>query len=182
MRAETSISHATQGRWIRGHTLINLRADPTNAELCQAIGSVVNLEWPLPTCTTRTSGPHRGLWAGPDDAFVLGPASVRNDWLTRLREAAAGHHAAVTDVSSGYGVLQLRGESVRDLLAQGCPMDLHPRAFKPGDCVGTNFFKASVWLWQTDQDEFQLLVRSSFAGYVQSLLDKCALDEPLHWS
>jgi heterotetrameric sarcosine oxidase gamma subunit len=45
-----------------------------------------------------------------------------------------------------------------------------------GRGAGTHFFKASVWLWRTDDDVFELLVRTSFAGYVQELLRRCTLE------
>jgi sarcosine oxidase subunit gamma len=44
-----------------------------------------------------------------------------------------------------------------------------------GQSACTVFFKASVWLWQSDDDQFELLVRSSFTGYVSSLLERCTL-------
>jgi len=170
-----------QASWTRGQTLINVRGDASDTALCQAITALTGLDWPLPPCSTRVQSGHRGIWAGPDDWFLMGPGSVRADWLAQLRDAFQGRHAAVTDVSSGYAVLSLQGPHVRDLLAQGCPVDLHPEAFKAGDCVGTHFFKASVWMWQTGEDRFELLVRSSFAGYVQSMLNKCALEDRLVW-
>lgn len=182
MLADTHLTQSTQAHWVRGRTMINIRCAPEESGMNQAIGAVLGLQWPIAPCSTVSQGPCRGVWAGPDDAFALGPDDVRTQWLTGLRQCTAGHHAAVTDVSSGYAVLQLSGPGVRDLLAQGCPMDLHPRVFKMGDCVGTNFFKASVWMWQTAQDQFEMLVRSSFTGYVQSLLNKCATQERLIWS
>lgn len=59
------------------------------------------------------------------------------------------------------------------MLAQGCPLDLHERSFHSGMSAGTHFFKASIWLWQLDdQPSFQLLVRRSFAPYVHLMLQK----------
>ena len=59
------------------------------------------------------------------------------------------------------------------MLAQGCPLDLHPRAFAPGQAAGSHWFKASIWLWQVDTaPTFEALVRRSFMGYVWTLLQR----------
>jgi sarcosine oxidase subunit gamma len=118
--------------------------------------------------------PPRVVWAGPDDWFVIGPKGQADAIIERLRTALAGLHHAVTDVSSGYTVLHLGGAAVRDVLAQGCPLDLHPSVFKAGMAAGSHFFKASVWLWQTDDAAtFEVLVRRSFMNYVWLMLERC---------
>ena len=70
-------------------------------------------------------------------------------------------------------MLHLSGTPVRDVLAQGCPLDLHPRQFGTGSSAGSLFFKASVWLWQTDEAPvYEMLVRNSFRGYVWLMLER----------
>mgnify|MGYP000155534051 CR=1 FL=1 len=72
-----------------------------------------------------------------------------------LRAALAGQHGAVTDVSSGFFQVDLRGPRVRDTLAQGCPMDLHPRAFPAHRAVGTHFYKVGLTLWLTAEPSYR---------------------------
>ena len=104
---------------------------------------------------------------------MIGPKGQADPIVSQLRAALAGMHHAVTDVSSGYTVLHLGGAPVREVLAQGCPLDLHPRAFKPGDSAGSHFFKASLWLWQTDNaPTYEALVRRSFMGYFWLMLER----------
>ena len=38
-------------------------------------------------------------------------------------------------------VLHLSGAPVREVLAQGCPLDLHPSVFGAGQCAQSHFFK-----------------------------------------
>jgi sarcosine oxidase subunit gamma len=39
--------------------------------------------------------------------------------------------------------------------------------------AGSHFFKASLWLWQTDAaPTFEALVRRSFVGYVPLMLER----------
>jgi len=97
-----------------------------------------------------------------------------------LRAELAGQHFAVTDVSSNYTILNLSGPRVRELLAQGCPLDLHPRAFRPGQSAGSVFFKASIWLWQTEKAPvYEVLVRNSFCAYVWLMLEQCTAESGL---
>jgi sarcosine oxidase, subunit gamma len=160
--------------WCGPLSVVNLRLDPANAAATAAVAEALGLALPLAPCTACGDARLRIVWAGPDDWFLIGPAGLAADWIARLSALLAGTHHALTDVSSGYRVLQLSGSRARELLAQGCPLDLHPRVFRSGMSAGTVFFKASVWLWQTDDSpHYEVLVRSSFQGYVQLLIEQC---------
>jgi sarcosine oxidase subunit gamma len=181
--AATTRAHsgALIARWRERLTIVSLRGDPGDPAFRESVQAALGVELPLaPNCTTR--GPAlRVVWVGPDDWFVIAPSGEAGALFDALRRALAGQHAALTDVSSGYAVLRLEGPPVRDVLAQGCPLDLHPRAFGPDRCAGSHFFKASIWLWQTDAGPtFELLVRRSFMGYVGLMLERitreCGLD------
>lgn len=163
--------------WREGLSIVSLRGDPEDAAFRQAVESVLGAPLPVALCTTSEGPVVRVLWAGPDDWFIVGPKGQADALATRLREALAGQHYAVTDVSSGYTVLHLSGTPTRDVLAQGCPLDLHPRAFGRGACAGSHFFKASVWLWQTDDAPvYELLVRRSFVGYVWLMIERASAE------
>ena len=45
-------------------------------------------------------------------------------------------------------LLELRGPRVRDVLAKGVSIDLHPRAFRTGDVAVTTASHLAVHLWQ----------------------------------
>jgi len=165
-----------QVRWDRSRAIVNLRGDPADAVFVDAVSAAVGLPLPTQAGQCPADAARRIVWAGPDDWFVLGEPGAESAIAAALRAAAGARHHAVTDVSSGYCVLRLAGPPARDVLAQGCPQDLHPRVFPRGHCTGTHFFKASVWLWRTEGDAFELLVRSSFAGYVGELLRRCTLE------
>jgi sarcosine oxidase subunit gamma len=63
-------------------------------------------------------------------------------------------------------VIELRGPLARDVLAMGCPIDLHPRGFGPGRCTQSLLARAQVIVYQVDDTPaFHVYVRSSFAGY-----------------
>ena len=160
--------------WRHGQSVLNLRGNPDDTAFREGVSQALGLDLPTQACTTVANDTHRLVWVGPDDWFVIGPKGQAGAIEAALREALAGQHVAVTDVSGGYTVLHLSDTPVRDVLAQGCPLDLHPRVFGPGASAGSVFFKASVWLWQADDAPvYEVLVRSSFRGYVWLMLERC---------
>ena len=173
----SSTASSSQGLvagWRDGMTIVNLRGNPDDAAFCAAASAALGLDLPVQPCTSTGNAACRVVWAGPDDWFVIAPRGQADAITSRLRQALAGLHHAVTYVSGGYTVLRLDGPEARDVLAQGCPLDLHPRVFRPGASAGSHFFKASVWLWRTDASAgFELLVRRSFMGYVWLMLERC---------
>ena len=159
--------------WRTGLAIVNLRGDSHDPAFRATVSRNLALELPVKPCSSAADAVHRVVWLGPDEWVVIGAKGQAPGIESRLRAALAGIHHAVTDVSGGYTVLQLSGTPVREVLAQGCPLDLHPREFGPGASAGSLFFKASIWLWQTDEAPiFEVLVRTSFKGYVWLMLER----------
>jgi sarcosine oxidase, subunit gamma len=157
--------------------LLNLRGNPADAAFLAAVEQALGTQPPLAACTTVTLGELRIIWAGPDEWLVVVPQAQEATLAARLRTALAGQHCAVTDVSSGFFLVDLVGPRVRDTLAQGCPMDLHPRAFPAHRAVGTHFYKVGLTLWLTAEPErFQMLVRRSFIDHFWQLIDHASLE------
>ena len=120
---------------------------------------------PLDPNTTWEEGPRAVLWLGPDEWLVLGPPHTGDQIVAELEAALEGEHRSVIDVSANRVAIELGGPDRLELLASGCPLDLHPRAWRSGTCAQTLFAKAQVIL-QERTDTTGLLVRPSFAGYV----------------
>jgi sarcosine oxidase, subunit gamma len=161
-------------QWQTDLTVLSLRGD--GAKIAPGVENALGMALPLAANTTAESKGIRCVWVAPDDWFVIAPQAQAATLEAQLRDALQGQHFAVTDVSSGYYKLSLAGSGARSMLAQGCPLDLHPSVFAAGQCAGSHFFKASVWLWPlTDAPHFELLVRRSFAAYVDALLNKASL-------
>lgn len=164
-------------QWRHGLSIVNLRGSADDVGFLAGASKALGLALPTRPCSSAISSARRLVWAGPDDWFAIGPAGQADDVVANVRTALAGTTHSVTDVSSGYTVLNLGGAPVREVLAQGCPLDLHPRAFKPGMSAGSHFFKTSVWLWQTeDAQTFEVLVRRSFMGYFWTMLERCSAE------
>ena len=159
--------------WREPLGILNLRGDPRDPGLRAAVQPVMGAGLPPSPGGVASGSVWRIGAAGPDDWFLIGPAEGIGPMADAMTRALRGLNTALTDVSSGYRLLHLSEPGAVNLLAQGCPLDLHPRVFREGQCAGSHFFKASVWLWRTG-DGIELLVRRSFQGYVALMLTRAA--------
>jgi sarcosine oxidase, subunit gamma len=63
------------------------------------------------------------------------------------------------------------------VLAKGCPIDLHPRAFSIGQCAQSRLAKAPILIGQIEnQPFFELIFRRSFADYLWTWLETAAAE------
>jgi sarcosine oxidase subunit gamma len=107
------------------------------------------------------------IWLGPDEWLVVSELAALPTREADLRGAVAGFGGAAVDVSGQRVTLRLRGSRVRDVLAKGCALDLHPSVFGPGSCAQTTLAQTGVVLLAgEDPDELVVLVRQSFATYL----------------
>jgi sarcosine oxidase, subunit gamma len=148
-----------------GH--LNLRGDPASPEFVAAARSVLGCALPLAPNTVAYSGHCTVFWLGPNEWLIVVPDGAATAMMAELQRALHGQFVAVTDVSGGQTIVVLRGEQVRELLAKGCPLDFHPRAFGPGRCAQSHLAKAPILLHQLDHaPTFELIMRRSFADYL----------------
>jgi len=176
----TRAPHTTSGAGliVREHSFlghINLRGDPRDPHFAGAVGGVMGDALPMvPNTLTDVNG-ITIYWLGPDEWLIVTPDDRRESVRHQLRAALAKLHVAVTDVSGGQTALHLHGRHVRDVLAKGCPIDLHPRVFGIGQCAQSHLGKAPVLIGQIEeQPYFELIVRRSFADYLWTWLESAA--------
>ncbi|WP_026363150.1 sarcosine oxidase subunit gamma family protein [Methylopila sp. M107] len=124
----------------REYTLAQVAAlKGRETELAESVRSAFGIE--LPTTPKRVAaGDVAFVWAGPGK--WLASSTVGTDF-----SALPG---AVADQSDGRSVLSISGPKARETLATLISLDLHPRAFAPGDAALTHAASISVQLWQVD--------------------------------
>jgi heterotetrameric sarcosine oxidase gamma subunit len=93
---------------------------------------------------------------GPNQWMASAEGGDAPGFAARLR-ARLGPFAAVTDQSDARLVLHLSGPHVRDVLAKGVPIDLHAKAFKPGDVATTLVAYIGVQIDMLDDSPAYLL-------------------------
>jgi sarcosine oxidase subunit gamma len=151
----------------RGH--VNLRGDPDNAAIADAVRTVLGQRLPVKPNTVSDGDP-RLYWLGPDEWLLSAPRDGIPALVADLEDALQGLSAAVNDLSGGLVLLRLHGAIARDVLAAGCPLDLRAEAFPPGSCAQSALAKAGVLLSPADEASFDIVVRSSFADYLVNWL------------
>jgi sarcosine oxidase subunit gamma len=154
---------------------IGLRGDPSDAGFATAVRGATGIELPG-ACATSGAGQTTLLWLGPDEWLLIGPDGSAADLVPKLEAALAGVPSQVVDLSANRTTLALEGRRAREVLAKGCGIDLHPRAFGPGRVVQTVLARANVILEQTSEaPAYRIHLRNSFAVYLANwLLDAMA--------
>jgi sarcosine oxidase, subunit gamma len=120
----------------------------------------------------------RAAWLGPDEWLLSSTTETPEEFEARVRAAVLPLGGSATDVSAQRIGLRLMGARVRDVLAKGCSIDLHPRVFGRGSTAQTTLGQAGVVLMALSDagDDYVVLVRSSFAGYLADWLLDAALE------
>lgn len=155
---------------------LNLRGKPENTAFLAAVLIVLGCEPPIEPNTMVESGDTRVYWLGPDEWLVITPTGQQGQVQAELQKALDGVFSSVVDNSSGLTLVEVTGENAGALLATDCPLDLHPRVFKPGQCAQTRLAKANMTIAPLrNGDGFEVIVRRSFADYLLSWMQDAAV-------
>lgn len=147
--------------------MLVLRGDATDPRFAQAVLNASSLHLPQKPNSASIDPQRQLLWLGPDEWLLKlrdrqGPAV-----MAALQAGLQGQHSAVVDVGHGSTTLLIQGPASAELLARGCPLDLHPRVFPTGALAQSHIAKASATvLCLYAGIQYELTVRRSFADYL----------------
>lgn len=147
---------------------IGLRAE-VGTESAAALEGV--LGFPLPARAGEVTGDPRGLhaiWMSPDE-FLAVDVSRRQEpgEAVRYEDALApGMPGQAIELSANRALLVLSGPSSRAVLEKSVHLDLHPREFGVGRAAVTQVGLVPVILHRSDEQEWRLYPRASFADYL----------------
>jgi heterotetrameric sarcosine oxidase gamma subunit len=145
-------------------TMVALRAVATSSA-ARRLSDCLGVELPRSAGGVAVSDAHTVLWLGPDEWLLVSPEEG-DRLVRRLQVAVVDGPGCAVDVSANRTVLELSGPSARNVLEKGCPADLHPRSFGPGQAVTTTVGPVALVLWQVGRTSYRLIPRSSFADYL----------------
>lgn len=150
-------------RLIDGLGLATLIEAPGRRELEPRLRELTGLELP-PSGRVSANDHHSLIWSGPGRWLLL--ARRRQGFGELLDELSAV--AATTEQSHARAALRISGAGVRDVLAKGAMIDLHPAAFPVQATAMTSIAHINVQIWRAaDGPEgavFDLLIPRSMAG------------------
>lgn len=147
-----------------GFGLATLIAAPGGTTaLAQAVEAQLGIALPA-TPKIVSSASHDAIWSGPDQWLLR--AETRDGFGGFLEALSA--QAAVSDQSDARAAVRLSGPHVRDVLAKGVMLDLHPSTFAVGDVALTSIAHIGVHLWRLadgpDGSLFEIMVARSMVG------------------
>jgi sarcosine oxidase subunit gamma len=157
--------------------IVNIRGDAGDQAFAAAVKSVTGADLPLTNNTVSVAGDLTIIWLAPNEWWVVGPDTRRGELVEGLRRAFSGQHTAVIDVSESRTVITITGPAAREVLKRGISLDLHPRAFGPGQCAQTGMSKANVVLHQLDDaPSYDIYILKSFGDYLWKWIGLVAED------
>jgi sarcosine oxidase subunit gamma len=170
--AECSIRELT-GLLLASVTACRGRSEVASAAIESAFGT------PLPLKPRIATGRDIAFaWSGPGQWLAIAAhAAVPGGDIEALLAPHLVGLAAVCEQSDGRLVVELAGPRAREVLAKGIPIDLHPRAFAPGDVALSVASHIAVQLWQVDDTPtYRLAVPRSFADSFRRWLGESAAE------
>lgn len=146
-----------------------LRGTPEDRDFLKAARKACGVDLPVEPNTVAEKDGRRILWLGPTEWLVRTEPGGETGLLNDLTKTFAGTPSGIVDVSDYYTVFRLAGPRARDVMAKGCPLDLHPRAFAADRCAQSVLAKADILIDAVRVDDhplFDLQVRWSMAIYL----------------
>lgn len=146
---------------------IVIRGDIEDKAFATAVKDVIGIDLPSKALTFNEGEAYSAYWMGPDEWMIHTAQDGELALEAALNEKLADIPSQVVNVSDYYASMRLSGPAAREVLKKGSPLDLHPRSFKPGQCTGTRFAHATIFLIQRDEEPtYDIQVRLSFAEYL----------------
>jgi sarcosine oxidase, subunit gamma len=157
---------------------VRITVEPFIATVDVRLGVPERFDLPTAPNTWVPTATGYAVWLGPDEWLLTSTAEAPGELEARVRAAVVPLGGTAADVSAQRIILRLTGERVRDVLARGCSIDLHPRVFKQGSSAQTMLGQAGILLLTLSDagDDYLVFVRSSFAGYLADWLLDAALE------
>jgi sarcosine oxidase subunit gamma len=154
--------------------IIELRGAWSDA-FASAVQQTLGVNIPATSPGTAKSDDLTALWMGPDRWWLVADGPDLPS-VNELHQKLTAFNAAVVEVGDAFVTVKIAGPKSRDVLAKGCTIDLHPRAFKTGSIVQTNLAKAQIALYQLDEITYQIFARRSFAEYLWTWLEDAGIE------
>jgi sarcosine oxidase subunit gamma len=161
----------TEVSWERAAlpSIQTLRLFDTREEAIAEASRRLGFDVPVTACRLTVSWP-RSARLAPDEWLVMrSSAQVIGAALSGVL-----HH--VSEVGPGRAGFRLTGAAAGDLLACGCSLDLHLRAFAPGACVRTLIGGiGGILMRPHEENVFDLVVERPHADYLATWLADAAV-------
>jgi sarcosine oxidase subunit gamma len=144
----------------------NMQGDPARAPFLAEVRRLFDVDLPLIPNTTARGAAWTAFWLGPSSWLLVARANAKLqlDAFTAQRDALNGAGGALFDLSASRVAFEIGGKRGATVLAKGCPLDFHSRAFPAGTCAQSLLGHISALIWRSDETPaFTVMVARSLA-------------------
>ena len=157
----------------------NVQGDSARAAFLTQVQRVFNVALPLVPNTLTRGVAWTAFWLGPRSWLLVarGESSMepRVGAFTGYRDALNDVGGALFDLSASRVAFAVGGRHAAAVLAKGCPLDFHLRAFPAGECAQSLLGHVNALICRPDATSgFTVMVARSFARDVWGALCRSA--------
>jgi sarcosine oxidase subunit gamma len=153
----------------------NVQGDATSTNFKEAVAKF-SIALPMMPNTTSRSDVLTAFWLSPRSWLLVAESadSPLVDFIGR-RNALNAARGALFELTASRIAYRLAGERAADVLATGCPLDLHAHAFRVGQCAQSVFGRVNALFYKFDDTPtYVLMVARSFGRDVWKALSQAA--------
>jgi sarcosine oxidase subunit gamma len=154
-------------------TAWNVQGRGESAPFVDEVRTRFDLALPLAPNTIARNDAVTALWLGPQSWLLVSRNGASRADFDVCRAALNATGGALFDVSDSRVAWTISGTHAGAVLAKGCPLDFHARAFRAGTCAQSLLGHVTA-LFVKDADVFTVMVARSFARDVWHALTGAA--------
>lgn len=142
----------------------NVQGDVRQPAFVDAVRRLFDVALPVAPNTTIRSATLTALWLGPASWLLVATSKATGGGIDARRDAIAFAGGALFDVSASRVAWTVAGAHAATVLAQGCPLDFHPRVFAEGACAQSMYGHVNALIYRRAASPvFTVMVARSFA-------------------
>jgi len=160
---------------VRNWTLVQVAGFPsTLADLELSVSAALGVaSLPARIGIVVEAGPRRILRTGPEQFWILAPAS--DTLAARLLEVVTPAMGSVTPLSHSRSRIFIEGAAAGETLAKGIPLDFHPAVFTVGQFALTGLHHTPVLVHRSGEARYEIYALRTFALSIWEWLTDAAL-------
>jgi len=159
---------------------INMRGNIENKEFASKVEKILRIILSNKACSTSSKEKITSLWLGPNEWLLVSNNEITKETNTCELEQVLFDNisktnlGAITNVTDHFTIFKLSGSNIFEVLSKGCPFDFSSEDFGNNKVVQTILNHVDVTIHRKNENDVDLYVRRSFAGYLWDWLKDSA--------
>ena len=161
-------------------TKINLRGNLENKDFVSKVGKILGMILPNEACSTSNKEKITSLWLGPNEWLLVSNNEIPKETNVYELEQILFNNisktnlGAITNVTDHFTIFKLSGANIFEVLSKGCPFNFDSDDFGNNKVAQTILNHVDVTIHRRSENDVDLYVRRSFAGYLWDWLKDSA--------